>query len=137
VIRDASHQYYWSDKVHDPYINNAKLFHCPTVPDRTFTPDVVRGSDPMAYGMSWKLGGGPSVGYPRHKLTAIDQPSETVLLGENDNYHHGYGVHNVEAAPWGLPDDTRHGGESNILFVDGRVGAYTQEEALYGDLIWF
>ena len=139
VIRDASHQYYWSDKIHDPYVNDAKVFHCPAVPDRIFTPDVIYGSDPMAYGMSWKLGGGPSVGYDRHKLTQITQPFETVLLGENNSYHHGYGVHNIESVPWGLPDDNRHGGESNILFVDGHVAPFTSDDALGQDsnLVWY
>ena len=40
---------------------------------------------------------------------------------------------------WGWPDDNRHGGMSNILFVDGHIDPYVAEEALdtNGDLIWY
>ena len=131
-------EFFWADKLYNEYIDDINLFNCANVPDRIFTPNVAHGADLMAYGMSWKLGGGTSVGYPRHTMADVDKPSDTVLVGEHANTsgQHGYGVHDIVS--WGFPDDNRHGGVSNILFVDGHVNPYTQEEAVYGgELIWF
>ena len=128
----------WATKLYYAYTDDVKIFNCPTVPDRILIPVEPNetNADMMAYGMSWKLGGGTSVGYPRHKITDINKPSDTVLLGENNSNSHGYGVHDIVS--WGFPDDNRHAGASNILLVDGHVSPYTQEDALYGgELIWF
>jgi len=144
----------WADKLYTDYINDVNVFMCPSVPERTFTPNVSGGSTLMAYGMEWWLGGGYNITestlmtesqWKARQLISIAKPSVTVLLGENDNSSgvHGYGVHNaqwpVPFYEWGWPDDERHSGVSNILFVDGHVFAYTQDDACKSEngLIWF
>ena len=77
--------------------------------------------------------------------TKLDQgmSSPPVLLGENNSFGHGYGVHNYDwpdpTNSWGWPDDNRHGGVSNIIFVDSHVAPYVADDALdtEGELIWF
>ena len=138
----------WADTLYNGYSRDVNAFCCPSVPDRTFTPNETNGAWPMAYGMEWWLGGAghneiPAT-VPVHRITDVEQPNKTVLLGENGSYSHGYGVHNwgwpdPDVAGWGWPDDNRHGGMSNILFVDGHIDPYVAEEALdtNGDLIWY
>ena len=134
----------WAEKLYNDYSKNVNVFHCPSAADRIFTPNKDNGACGMAYGMEWWLGGGKYIGDVGHKITNIAQASATVLLGESagknpgdEFYHHGYAVHNCESTPWGLPDDTRHAGVSNILCVDGHVSSFTTDEALYdGELVW-
>ena len=136
----------WADKLYNDYIKDVNVFMCPSVPERTFTPNVSQGARPMAYGMEWWLGGGANIttsGWKGRRLIDIANPSITVLLGENNNSstYHGYGLHNYLwpdniIYQWGWPDDERHSGVSNILFVDGRIAPYTREEAC-GDLFWY
>ena len=147
-IRDQGHvplKGIWADKLYNDSLNNVKVFHCPSVSDRIFTPNATGGGRKMAYGMEWALGGVLSLGslFPRHKLSSVGEPTRTVLVGENASFHHGYGVHNIgwPDAPfndWGWLDDSRHAGKSNILFVDGHVFPYIAEDALdpEGELVW-
>ncbi len=134
----------WADKLYDgTYLESAEAFNCPSVPLRVFIPDENTGAYKMAYGMEWWVGGGDGIGQG-HKIVNIAKPANTVLAGENNNSSgvHGYGVHNnrwpVPLYSWGWPDDERHSGVSNILFVDGHVLAYTQDIACdNNELIWF
>ena len=94
--------------------------------------------------MEWSLGGGKFDGEKGLQITDNDDASATVLLGggvigmlADGTLHHGYGVHDYESAGWGLPDENRHAGISNILCVDGHVSPFITEEALYGgELVW-
>ncbi|MCD4825764.1 MAG: type II secretion system GspH family protein [Phycisphaerae bacterium] len=129
----------WADKLYNDYSKDINAFSCPNVPERTFLPNEDGGGFKMAYGMEWWLGGGAGIG-PGHKLIDVSKSAETVLAGENKSTHHGYGVHDNRwpnpINDWGWPDDNRHCGVSNILFVDGHVLPYTQETAC-AELIWF
>ncbi|HPS52758.1 MAG TPA: prepilin-type N-terminal cleavage/methylation domain-containing protein [Phycisphaerae bacterium] len=134
----------WADKLYDgTYLESAEAFNCPSVPLRVFIPDETNGACKMAYGMEWWVGGGDDIGQG-HKIIDIVKPANTVLAGENNNSSgaHGYGVHDnrwpVPLNEWGWPDDERHSGVSNILFVDGHVLAYTQDIACSdSSIIWF
>ena len=139
----------WADKLYNGYSQDVNAFYCPSAPaDRIFTPNESLGAEYMAYGMEWWLGDGMAINAdpgevgPGHKITAVDKPTETVLLGES-NKMHGYGVHNYlwpdPTECWGWPDDNRHNGVSNILFVDSHVDSYVADEALDpdGNLVWF
>ncbi len=142
----------WADKLYDGYAEDVKVFHCPSAPNRIFTPNETNGVWLMAYGMEWWLGGGMDIdNTPEkpngvgHRVTDASQSADTVLLGENrDTFGtHGYGVHNFDwpdpTDSWGWPDDNRHAGMSNILFVDAHVAPYVADDALdtEGNLVWF
>jgi len=91
----------------------------------------------MAYGIEWLIGGMEMDNRAPRRISSIRQPSETVLLGENNSKDHGYGVWDHPICPWGWPDDNRHAGVSNILCVGGNVAPFTQDEAMYGgELVW-
>ena len=140
----------WADKLYD-YTRNAKVFHCPSAPDRIFIPNETNGALSMAYGMQWGLGGMEMDGRPPYKIQNLTQVSRTVVLGESFGknpggtfYHHGYGLWRIgwpeasDSYSWGWPDDSRHSGVSNILCADSHVAPFTTEEALdnNGNLIW-
>lgn len=130
----------WADKLYNGYTENAKVFYCPSVADRIYTPNVAGGAYSLAYGMEWYVGGGSGIG-SGHKVTDMIRPTDTVLVGENDSFGHGYGVHKVgwpgpSIHDWGWPDDNRHNGVSNILFVDSHVEPYIAEIA-FDELVWY
>ena len=151
LVRETQTSDMWADKLYNGYAENVKLFHCPNVPKRIFEPNKSRGAYNMAYGMEWWLGGGHNIDHtpakPKgigHKTTDVSKPVVTVLAGENASFGHGYGVHNYDwpdpANSWGWPDDNRHAGNSNILFVDSHIASYVAEDALdteEGGLFWF
>ncbi|MCD4823631.1 MAG: type II secretion system GspH family protein [Phycisphaerae bacterium] len=149
LVRETTSSGYWADKLYNGYLENVEAFCCPNAPERTFTPNETNGAMKMAYGMEWWLGGGMRIGAhagqigSTHKMLDVEQPTVTVLLGENGSFGHGYGVHNFgwpdPANSWGWLDDNRHAGNSNILFVDSHVASYVADEALdtEGELIWF
>ena len=123
----------WADKLYDNSLDNTAIFHCPNAPKRTYTPQV-DGAFKMAYGMEWYMGG--------KLISDIREPTQTVLMGEGINEcawgYHGYGFYKNETLNWGLPDDTRHDGVSNILCVDGHVEPFTRDDAIHGgELIWY
>ncbi|MCD4825720.1 MAG: prepilin-type N-terminal cleavage/methylation domain-containing protein [Phycisphaerae bacterium] len=123
----------WADKLYDNSLDNTAIFHCPSAPTRTYSPQS-NGAFKMAYGMEWYMGGKLSYG--------IEDPARTVLMGEGINEcvlgYHGYGVYKNESLNWGLPDDTRHNGVSNILCMDGCVAPYTRDDAIHGgELVWY
>lgn len=135
----------WAGKLYNDYMKDVNAFKCPSVfSERFFIPNEAGGADAMAYGMEWWLGGSGGDGDigQGHQITDILKPANTVIVGENKSMYHGYGVHKawwpVPTEEWGWPDDDRHGGVSNILFVDGHVLPYTQDAACSDEsLIWF
>ncbi|CAM2953888.1 DUF1559 domain-containing protein [Rariglobus hedericola] len=89
------------------------------------------------YGMNWglKVGGAkiPDVKL-RFRAVSIDNPGRTVLVGDSSDYY-------LDSTPTPTTDPAkpdgynasapkRHGKGANYLFVDGRVGMLTPEQAL-------
>jgi prepilin-type processing-associated H-X9-DG protein/prepilin-type N-terminal cleavage/methylation domain-containing protein len=122
----------WADKLYDNGLKSLKVYECPSKLDCFFIPNVRNGGHKLAYGMEWYLGGGVGIG-DGNKLSRVKYPSLTVMVAEGVGPNNRYGV--VPYA-WGLPDNTRHSGYSNILFTDGHVSKFIAAEAT-SRLVWY
>lgn len=66
-------------------------------------------------------------------LALVPDPTNTVLLGDSDNYHHGVWkgmTSSEESGEYQSGDPIRHDGKANYLFVDGHVELLNLEDAL-------
>ncbi|MGE9296478.1 MAG: hypothetical protein ACQKBV_09355, partial [Puniceicoccales bacterium] len=66
-------------------------------------------------------------------MALVSDPTNTVLIGDSDDYHHGIWrdmEFDEETGKYKSGDPTRHNGMANYLFVDGHVELLTLEEAL-------
>ncbi len=86
------------------------------------------------YGMNVNLGGSKSAWDFRNYLATIPAPSNTILVGDSDDYHLNIATGTWPAKPtpdtrFVSGDPIRHGKNANYLFVDGHIASLAQKEA--------
>ena len=124
------------DKLIYPYINNSKVFHCPS--ERIETKDSQKGLILITYGYNTLLAGnnfGPTNNPPSFKTTEVKIPGSVMLhmdinmqdssrtLGLGHTFADRFWVASKNYCYYNL-FDLRHGGGDNISFVDGHVKWY-------------
>lgn len=105
------------DELLAPYLPGAgkALFTCPSQ-------KKIQYPEQPGYGMNWF--------YDNQPLTAIDKPSQTILLAEAVGDGRQVGSHRADrdSRSPGQLDKTRHRRHANYLFFDGHVAPMRYEE---------
>ncbi len=67
-----------------PYLKSTQIFNCPSFGDAGFVPiRGAAGSLNTSYGWNWNLNSVPPLGISGYALSALQNPSETVIVGDN------------------------------------------------------
>jgi len=132
---------YWNQSL-EPYVKNDQIFRCPSNANR-----------PLGYGWNYQnfgyySSGGSFSGGPSTPLAQVQQPAETILIGDNpdDGYwgagwQYIYGPTQVVNATDPEQDGVgnvsrRHNGGGNYAYCDGHAKWLSCRDAAAQDRLW-
>lgn len=115
-----------------PYVENIRDFYCPVKAPDLYT---TSGTSPLlpviwdynlsSYGMNYRLGSAHDRD-PELKLSEIRSPENTIIFCESNHY-----LIRTSASLWGEDIAPRHGGKTNVAFLDGHVESFAVTDSGY------